>query len=88
MSDYNGWSNRATWNVSLWLNNEEPLYHALQGIVRRADCVEGLADDIDGFCSEIWPNGITPDGDLLSECDWEEVAKAEWEDADKDKETV
>lgn len=26
--EYNGWKNKATWNVALWLSNSEGLYRA------------------------------------------------------------
>lgn len=32
MSDnYNGWTNYHTWNVAVWINNEEPIYKQAVG---------------------------------------------------------
>jgi hypothetical protein len=33
---YNGWSNRETWLVSLWLNNDPASYDLLQTACKRA----------------------------------------------------
>jgi len=32
MSDYNGWKNHATWNVALWLMNDESLYNMVMSL--------------------------------------------------------
>ena len=34
-TEHNGWKNRQTWNVMLWINNDEPLYRAAVDFVRR-----------------------------------------------------
>ena len=87
MGDYNGYPNRATWNVSLWLNNDEGLYRELQRMVRRALDVDRLAEAMEEFAGEVWPDGRTPDGDKLSECDWEYLAQSEWDETHEAEES-
>jgi hypothetical protein len=70
---YNGWSNRATWNVSLWLNNDEGLYNELQAVLRHNDNVKDCAAAIEELCVALWTDK-TPDDDPLSDVDWEEIA--------------
>jgi len=83
-NDYNGWKNYETWNVNLWIQNDEGLY----GFVR-----DGLEELLDRYGSD-WDNvsltdlkelvrdafgaNKTPDGVSLmdSEIDWCEIADA------------
>lgn len=51
---YQGWKNYETWNVALWVNNDEPLYRQMRALrpytPRKAEML----------CRNFFPNG-TPD---------------------------
>lgn len=68
---YNGWANWETWQINLWLDNEEPLYREKQRFLRR-----GALDDsqVEAWCREQFPSG-TPDMDPgdLEKVDWAEI---------------
>ena len=66
--DYNGWANRATWNVNIWLANDN-YTHELMSSLKMTD-----SDQFENFCHYIWKDK-TPDGCLLSEVDWQEIAE-------------
>lgn len=70
---YNGWYNRATWNVALWVGNDEGLYHSARSLAR---AVKGRLSgrDAELICRELFPSGQTPDGDSLVDVHWAEIA--------------
>ena len=75
MSKYNGWTNWETWNVMLWVTNEEPLYRRVRSFVRCHILTESRVQD---FMLEIFPEG-TPDMDGVHEMDrvnWFELSES------------
>lgn len=71
--EYNGWTNYETWNVHLWITNEEGIYRAM---------VAGkpyTAKTAERFVRRIFPNG-TPDMENRSgdykKVNWQEIADA------------
>lgn len=80
---YQGWSNYPTWCMSLWMNNDEGIYHEKQDVVRRMahrgkhavgdglrDLLEPLLPDVSGFASDLltW---------AFEQTDWVEIAESE-----------
>ena len=66
---YNGWKNWATWNVALWLGNDEGLYKIARRCVRYADLADRL-EEMGTF--------RTPDGASYNDPDLDTYALDEW----------
>ena len=76
-NEYNGWTNYETWNVALWIDNEEPMYRAKQAHLAKGKFTAASAEK---FVKGQMPNG-TPDfkGELggkkaYKKVDWKEIA--------------
>lgn len=55
----NGWKNYATWNVALWINNEEPLYKQMLDYIQTTEnpTYKGLIQYL-GFESSQTPDHV------------------------------
>jgi hypothetical protein len=71
---YNGWTNYETWNVALWLGNDEGLYCAYREAL---ECEPFTADSLAALVmNELLPEG-TPDFEGPAdyrEVNWQEIA--------------
>ena len=78
-STYNGWSNRETWIVNLWMTGDQHYYEQLCDIIASHsdlyDQAEALEDwirfEYDGEYSSIWADLINHS---LARVNWYEIA--------------
>lgn len=81
---YNGWTNRETWLVNLWLTNEYSDYMAMREAARRMS-QESFTDWLSTYIHEAITENVTPTGlaydlltDQLSEVNIKEIAGNFW----------
>ena len=78
VTEYNGWSNRETWIVNLWMTGGQGYYEQLREIISSHsdldDQAEALEDwirfEYDGEYSSIWADLIN---NSLAEVNWYEI---------------
>ena len=56
---YNGWANRATWNVALWIGNDEGLYRLACDIVSNGGTYGHFADTMSEMGMTETPDGYS-----------------------------
>ena len=80
---YNGWTNRETWLVNLWLTNDECYYEELQAIIKNFDSDE-QAEELEQYVHWIIDtdkSSMTTDllSTSLGRVNWHEIARANQE---------
>ena len=79
---YNGWKNYETWNVALWIQNDEGIYHHARELMSAwNDDSYGVMDGFDSraareICLELFPTERTPENVRMrdSRIDWNAIS--------------
>ena len=89
MADYNGWTNYPTWNVKLWLDNDQGSQEECARLARTASRTMHpalvLADTLKAIVENSTP-GLGPSmyqdilGWALEQVNWRQIAEAYLED--------
>lgn len=76
--EYNGWTNYETWDVRLWLNNDQGLYISARQTESSEELKEFVKEFIFGESGDTISNGMAKDllTHALQKVDWNEV----WDD--------
>jgi len=80
-TEYNGWSNRETWMVNMWLTNEECYYHELCAILKNFESADEQAEELESYVRFIVgadeSGGMTTDllTTSLGRVDWLEITE-------------
>jgi hypothetical protein len=79
---YNGWHNYETWNVSLWINNDEGFYNLISEMTNDARDEDELASSLESLIMDEAPQLTGIYADLLTTSlravDWNELAADFW----------
>lgn len=83
MQAYNGYSNYPTWDVALWIDNEEGLYHQRLELIQACGDVYEASQALKDWYNEAFPPPETgPIADIygfaMDHVDWHELAEHWW----------
>ena len=73
MNGYNGWTNYATRNIMLWIDNDEPMYRAKLRQLRSVEPSEIDASFAEDCCRHCLGGESTPDLEDSDGCRWSDV---------------
>jgi len=70
---YNGWTNRETWNVALYINNEENLYKTSRHFTNYRDFLFAT-----GLHDQKTPDGVAWDDPLINHAEMNQMLKDQY----------